>query len=70
MRVGLFITCLTDTFYPRVGVAVVKTLRHLGCEVEFPEAQTCCGQPGYNSGLKTEAAHLIARRAEERDGAA
>ena len=64
MRVGLFITCLTDTFYPRVGVAVVKTLRHLGCEVEFPEAQTCCGQPGYNSGLKTEAGHLIARMAE------
>ena len=61
MRVGLFVTCLTDTFYPRVGVAVVMTLRHLGCEVEFPEAQTCCGQPGYNSGLHAEARALIAR---------
>ena len=64
MRVGLFITCLTDTFFPRVGVAVVKTLRHLDCTVDFPAEQTCCGQPGYNTGLHGEAAKLIERMAE------
>jgi L-lactate dehydrogenase complex protein LldE len=61
VRVGLFITCLTDTFFPRVGVAVVKTLRHFGCDVEFPAEQTCCGQPGYTSGLLAESAALLER---------
>ncbi|MEX2388478.1 MAG: (Fe-S)-binding protein, partial [Phycisphaeraceae bacterium] len=50
MKVALFITCLTDTFYPRTGIAVVKVLEKLGCEVVFPEAQTCCGQPMWNNG--------------------
>lgn len=63
MKVALFVTCLTDTFYPRAGVAVVKVLRHLGCEVDFPESQTCCGQPFWNNGYKTEtrklARHMI-----------
>jgi L-lactate dehydrogenase complex protein LldE len=61
VKVALFITCLTDTFYPRVGEAVVRVLRHFGCQVEFPAAQTCCGQPAYNSGFHDEAA-AVARR--------
>jgi len=44
-NVALFITCLTDQFYPRVGIAVTKILEHLNCRVHFPEAQTCCGNP-------------------------
>jgi L-lactate dehydrogenase complex protein LldE len=63
MRVGLFVTCLTDTFYPRAGEAVVRILRHYGCEVVFPAGQTCCGQPAYNSGFHAEAACLIRRMA-------
>jgi L-lactate dehydrogenase complex protein LldE len=61
MRVGLFITCLTDTYFPRVGAAVVRVLRHYGCQVECPAGQTCCGQPAYNSGFHTEAAALARR---------
>jgi len=58
MKVSLFIACLTDTFYPRTGIAVVKVLEHLGCEVEFPTDQTCCGQPFWNNGFKREARDL------------
>jgi L-lactate dehydrogenase complex protein LldE len=61
MDVALFITCLTDTFYPRVGEAVVRVLRHFGCHVRFPAEQTCCGQPAYNSGFHAEAAGLVRR---------
>ena len=61
MDVALFITCLTDSYAPRVGEAVVRVLRHFGCRVRFPEEQTCCGQPAYNSGFHTEAAE-VARR--------
>jgi L-lactate dehydrogenase complex protein LldE len=57
-KVALFVTCLTDQFYPHVGVAVTKILEHFGCEVEFPEAQTCCGQPFFNNGFHDEAAGL------------
>lgn len=60
-RVALFVTCLTETFAPRAGIAVVKVLEHLGCEVDFPRDQTCCGQPMYNNGFHDEAA-MIARR--------
>lgn len=63
MNVALFVTCLTDTFYPRVGLAVVRVLRHFGCRVRFPAQQTCCGQPAYNSGFHAEAAHLVHRMA-------
>lgn len=58
MDVALFVTCLTDTFAPRVGVAVVRVLRHFGCNVCFPENQTCCGQPAYNNGFHQEAAKM------------
>ena len=49
-RVGLFVTCLVDLFRPTVGFAAVKLLEAAGCTVEVPAAQTCCGQPAYNSG--------------------
>ncbi|MFD3447485.1 (Fe-S)-binding protein [Microbacteriaceae bacterium 4G12] len=55
MKVTLFITCLADTFQPNVGKATVELLERLGCEIEFPEAQVCCGQPAYNSGYVAEA---------------
>jgi len=52
------ITCLGDALFPDVGVATVKLLRRLGVEVDFPEAQTCCGQPHFNSGYHDEARTL------------
>lgn len=61
MRVSLFITCLTDSFYPRAGIATVKVLERLGCEVDFPAAQTCCGQPMFNNGFLDDARVLAAR---------
>ncbi|MDB5174778.1 MAG: Fe-S oxidoreductase [Phycisphaerales bacterium] len=57
-NVALFVTCLTDQFYPHVGVAVTKILERLGCSVSFPEAQTCCGQPFFNNGFHPEAKKL------------
>ena len=56
-RVGLFVTCLVDLYRPVVGFAAIKLLEDAGCTVEVPEAQTCCGQPGYNSGDKATAEH-------------
>ena len=50
MKVGLFVTCLVDLMRPRIGFAALELLQAAGCEVVAPEAQTCCGQPGYNSG--------------------
>ena len=55
MRVSVFVTCLVDQLFPRVGEAMVETLRRLGCEVTFDPAQTCCGQPAFNSGYRREA---------------
>lgn len=55
MKVSLFITCLGEVFYPGVGKDVVAILERLGCEVDFPKSQTCCGQPAYNSGYRKEA---------------
>ena len=49
-RVGLFVTCLVDLFRPNVGFAAVELLEAAGCQVEVPAAQTCCGQPAFNSG--------------------
>jgi L-lactate dehydrogenase complex protein LldE len=57
----LFITCLTDQFYPQVGIAVTKILERLGCRVGFPQSQTCCGQPFFNNGFHDEAAELARR---------
>ncbi|HEY1067408.1 MAG TPA: (Fe-S)-binding protein, partial [Pirellulales bacterium] len=52
MKVALMITCLGDTIRPSVGQATVRLLRRLGCQVVFPQLQTCCGQPHYNSGFE------------------
>ena len=49
-QVGLFVTCLVDLFRPTVGFASIKLLEDAGCDVHVPKAQTCCGQPAYNSG--------------------
>ncbi len=58
MKVGLFIPCYVDQFFPQVGMATVDLLQRYGCEVEFPEAQTCCGQPMANSGCVDDARPL------------
>jgi L-lactate dehydrogenase complex protein LldE len=54
-RVALFVTCLVDLFRPSVGFAAAKLLEDAGCIVEVPKAQSCCGQPGYNSGDRADA---------------
>jgi L-lactate dehydrogenase complex protein LldE len=61
MNVALFVTCLTDQFYPHVGVAVTKILEHFGCTVAFPKEQTCCGQPFFNNGYHDESRELAKR---------
>ena len=61
MRVALFITCFNDTLFPSTGRAVVSLLERLGCEVEFPLEQTCCGQMHVNSGYAREAEGLLGR---------
>lgn len=58
MRVQLFVTCIIDSLFPQVGESVVTVLERLGVEVLFAEAQTCCGQPGYNAGFRPEARRL------------
>ena len=54
MKVGLFIPCYIDQFYPRVAVATLELLEKAGCTVDYPLQQTCCGQPMANAGLETE----------------
>ena len=58
MRVGLFVTCLVDLMRPRIGFSALKLLEAAGCEVVVPATQTCCGQPGYNSGDRASALAL------------
>jgi L-lactate dehydrogenase complex protein LldE len=58
MRVGLFVTCLVDVMRPSIGLATLKLLEDAGCEVVVPTGQTCCGQPGYNSGAREIARDL------------
>jgi L-lactate dehydrogenase complex protein LldE len=52
MKVGLFIPCYVDQFYPKVAIATFELLQKLGCDVDFPMQQTCCGQPMANSGYQ------------------
>jgi L-lactate dehydrogenase complex protein LldE len=61
VRVGLFITCFNDTLFPDVGKATVALLERLGVEVDFPAAQTCCGQMHFNSGYRSACVPLVAR---------
>jgi L-lactate dehydrogenase complex protein LldE len=56
MKLGLFIPCYIDAFFPEVGVATLELLERLGCSVEYPLDQTCCGQPMANSGCQEDAA--------------
>jgi L-lactate dehydrogenase complex protein LldE len=69
MRVALFITCFNDTLFPQVGQATVTLLERLGHEVDFPEAQTCCGQIHFNTGYQREALPLVRHFVEVFDGA-
>ncbi|GAA2783756.1 (Fe-S)-binding protein [Kitasatospora paracochleata] len=59
MRIALFITCFNDTLFPDTGRAVVTVLERLGHQVEFPEAQTCCGQMQFNTGYRPDAVPLV-----------
>jgi len=61
VRVGLFVTCLVDVVRPEIGFAALKLLERAGCTVEVPATQTCCGQPGYNSG-DAAAGRALARK--------
>ena len=63
-RVALCVTCLVDQVVPEIGVATVQLLRRAGYEVDFPEAQTCCGQPFFNSGFRDQAVDLAKRTIE------
>ena len=59
MRVALMVTCVNDALYPGTGAAVVRLLRRLGVDVDFPQAQTCCGQPMVNTGYLDEAVPVL-----------
>ena len=59
MKIGLFVPCYVDALYPEVGVAAYKLLCSLGLDVEYPEKQTCCGQPMGNAGFQNKAEKLV-----------
>jgi L-lactate dehydrogenase complex protein LldE len=64
MKVTLFATCLVDMFQSSVGIATVELLERLGCTIDFPESQICCGQPSYNSGYVKETKEAMKRMIE------
>jgi L-lactate dehydrogenase complex protein LldE len=68
MRAALFVTCFNDTMFPESGKATVHLLERLGVEVEFPMAQTCCGQMHINTGYRREAVPLVRRFVETFEG--
>lgn len=59
MKIGLFIPCYVDALYPEVGVSTLRLLRSLGLDVDYPERQTCCGQPMGNAGFERMAVPLV-----------
>jgi L-lactate dehydrogenase complex protein LldE len=61
MKVSLFVTCLVDQLWTSVGASSVEVLRRVGCDVEFDERQTCCGQPAFNTGYRKEAREVAKR---------
>jgi L-lactate dehydrogenase complex protein LldE len=61
VKVSLFVTCIVDQLFPKVGECTVNVLRRAGCEVEFDDRQTCCGQPAFNSGYRKEAREFAER---------
>ena len=68
MRVGLFVTCLVDLMRPSIGFAAIRLLESGGAEVFVPPAQTCCGQPAYNSGDRADTIALARKVVEEFEG--
>ncbi|HEX6466661.1 MAG TPA: (Fe-S)-binding protein [Terriglobales bacterium] len=64
MRISLFIACYNDTLFPETGIAVVQVLERLGHRVDFPPAQTCCGQMHYNTGYQSEALSMARKFVE------
>jgi L-lactate dehydrogenase complex protein LldE len=68
MRVGLFVTCVNDTLFPGTGRSTVRLLERLGCTVDFPLEQTCCGQMHFNTGYRDDARPLARRFAAVFDG--
>ena len=69
MKVALFVPCYVDAFFPEVGIATLELLERLGCEVDFPLDQTCCGQMHMNSGYPREGMALARRLARVFEGA-
>jgi L-lactate dehydrogenase complex protein LldE len=67
-RVALFVTCLVDLFRPSVGFSAVKLIEESGCDVFVPEAQTCCGQPAYNSGDRADTVEIARQVIEAFEG--
>lgn len=61
MRVSLFIPCFVDHYFPEVGMSMLRVFEHLGLEVDYPEGQTCCGQPSFNSGYWNESRKVAVR---------
>jgi L-lactate dehydrogenase complex protein LldE len=61
VKISLFVPCFVDQFYPNVGISMVRIFEELGHEVDYPENQTCCGQPPFNSGYWDEARAVAAR---------
>jgi L-lactate dehydrogenase complex protein LldE len=61
MKVALFIPCFVDQLMPEVGLDTARVLRRIGCEINFPKEQTCCGQPAFNSGYWSDARPLAER---------
>jgi L-lactate dehydrogenase complex protein LldE len=68
MKIGLFIPCYIDAFFPEVGIATLELLEKLGCSVEYPLEQTCCGQPMANSGCERTMTILLLAPAGEAQG--
>ena len=64
MKVALQVTCINDAMFPQTGRAVVRLLRRLGIDVDFPMAQTCCGQPMVNTGYLDEAIPAVRQYVE------
>jgi len=69
LRVSIFVTCIVDQIFPKAGIAMAEVLERLGFDVEFPEGQTCCGQPAFNSGYREEAGEMARHTAEALAGA-
>jgi L-lactate dehydrogenase complex protein LldE len=68
VKVALFVTCFNDLLFPEVGQAVVRLLRGLGHDVDFPADQTCCGQMHFNTGYRDACVPLVRRFSETFDG--